>query len=92
MALSAPDQRVARGPVLWRRTGDQVLIRRRGDDDLVVLAGTGVALWAALAEPTTIEALIRRLAVEHDATPEVVGPDVEGAVARLVEQGVVIAG
>ena len=90
MASIGPEQPVARGPVLWRRSGDQILIRRRGDDELVVLAGTGGALWNALVEPTTLGALARRLADEHDAPLDTVGPDVDAAVARLVDEGVVI--
>ncbi|MEM9466709.1 MAG: PqqD family protein [Actinomycetota bacterium] len=81
-----------RAPVLWRRSGDQVLIRRRGDDRLTVLAGTGVALWEALAEPTTLDALATGLADAHGAPAATVTADLQVALVTLVDDGVVIAG
>ena len=83
------DQTVRRADVLWRRVGDRVLIRRRGDDELVVLAGTGVALWDALSEGATVDTLVAALAEAHDASPAAVGPDVQVAVASLIDQRVV---
>lgn len=79
-----------RGPVLWRRSGDQVMIRRRGDDELIVLAGTGVALWDGLADPTTLGALVADLAAAHGATPETVDHDVRTALASLITDEVVV--
>ena len=83
---------IRRGPVLWRRSGDQVLMRRRGNDHLVVLGGTGVALWLALAEPTTVGEMAEALAAAHEAPLAVVTDDVQAAIASLVADGVVIAG
>ena len=62
MVTLVPDTVLWRGPVLWRRSGDQVIVRRRGDDRLVVLSGTGLALWEAIAEPITFDALAAGLA------------------------------
>lgn len=80
-----------RGPVLWRRSGDQVMIRRRGDDRLIVLAGTGVALWEGLAAPTTLGALVEDLAVAHDAATETVDRDLRTTLASLLDDEVVVA-
>lgn len=85
----AADRTVRRAPVLWRRSGDHVMIRRRGDDELVVLAGTGVALWLELSSPTTVADLIERLAAAHQAPAEVVGPDVREALSTLIDRAVV---
>ncbi|MEM8748256.1 MAG: PqqD family protein [Actinomycetota bacterium] len=85
------DQSVRRAPVLWRRSGDRVLVRRRGNEHLIVLADTGVGLWLELAGPMTVGDLAERLAVAHDAPVDQVAPDVQAAIARLVADGVVVA-
>ncbi|MEM9519790.1 MAG: PqqD family protein [Actinomycetota bacterium] len=86
------DTVVRRGDVLWRRSGDQVMIRRRGVDSLTVLAGTGVALWDALHQPVSVAELAEVLAGVHDAPVDVVESDVGAAVATLIEQGVIEQG
>ena len=88
MSLEQPIHRAA---VLWRRSGDRILIRRRGDDQLIVLADTGVALWLELAEPITVDGLARRLAETHGAPIDQVVGDVQGAITRLVADQVVVA-
>ena len=90
MATVAPDTALGRGPVLWRRSGDQILIRRRGQDRLVVLAGTGVALWSALQTPVTFAELVTELATAHDAPVERVSDDLQVTVANLLDDGVVV--
>lgn len=85
------DQPIRRAAVLWRRSGDRVLIRRRGNDHLIVLADTGVALWLELSEPTTVGGLAERLAESHGASVDQVAPDVQAAVTRLVADDVVEA-
>ena len=84
------DGPLQRGPVLWRRSGDQVLIRRRGDDRLTVLAGTGVALWDALDTPSTIDALATEFAAAHDAAVDTVTADLRQALVTLVDAGIVV--
>ena len=91
MTLSL-DQPIRRAAVLWRRSGDRVLIRRRGDDQLTVLADTGVSMWLELAEPTTIGDLAERLAELHGAPVADVTSDVQAAIERLVADDVVVAG
>ena len=80
---------VFRADVLWRRTADTVVIRRRGNDELVVLAGTGADLWDSLAEPSSVGDVAAALAEEFGAELPVVRNDVERAVADLIERGVV---
>lgn len=85
------DQPIRRAAVLWRRSGDRVLIRRRGDEQLTVLADTGVSMWLELAEPITVGELAARLAELHGAPVEQVTPDVQAAIAQLVTDAVVVA-
>ena len=89
MVTLVPDTVLHRSPVLWRRSGDQVIVRRRGDDRLVVLSGTGLALWEAIAEPITFDALAAGLACAHDAPLDTVAADLRVALDSLIAGGVV---
>lgn len=68
-----------------------MLIRRRGNEHLLVLADTGVDLWLELDEPTTVGGLAEQLAATYDAPVEQVAPDVQSAIAQLVADGAVEA-
>ena len=92
MTGADPDSVVRRGDVVWRSLLDGVLVRRPGDDDDVLLAGTGVALWAELATEIRVDELVARLADAHRATPELVATDVIDALDDLVARGVVVRG
>ena len=92
MSSPAPDDIVRRGDVLWRRTLDGVLIRRRGDPEVVLLAGTGVALWETLDSPRPVADLAARLATAHDADRREVERDLGGIVDELVASGVLALG
>ena len=76
--------------MLWRATVDRVLIRRRGDDDTIELAGSGVSLWLALAEPTTRIDLVERLAHGHGIDREIVESDIGPVVAELIARGALV--
>ena len=88
MTSPGAERVVSRGAVLWRRCGDEILIRRRGDNELVALAGTGVDLWLALDAPRRQVDLASDLAELYDAKLDVVAADVAAAVETLVSQGV----
>ena len=85
-----PDSPVRRADVLWRRVLDGVLVRRRGDDDTVLISGGGVALWDQLGEPIAPAELIGRLARDHDTSRDVVAADVERLLVELRDLGLVI--
>ena len=89
MVSLAPDTVLHRGPVLWRRSGDQVIVRRRGHDRLIVLSGTGFALWEAIAEPIAFESLAAALARAHDAPFDTVAADLQVALESLIADGIV---
>ena len=91
MAAVPLDQRVRRADVLWRRAGDRVLIRRIGNDNLLVLAGTGAELWATIDGERTVGAIVASLAEAHDVGVDVVSADVQAAIAELVAEQVVVA-
>lgn len=91
MAAVPLDQRVRRADVLWRRAGDRILIRRLGDDDLLVLAETGAELWEAMHTERTVEAIVVSLADAHTVAIDVVSSDVQTAVAELIAERVVVA-
>ncbi len=81
---------VRRADVLWRRTGDSILVRRPGTDDTVVLADTGVDLWLRLVSPVRVEELCTDLARSHAAPRELVADDVLAALDDLIGRGLVV--
>lgn len=80
------DRKVRRAKVLWRRAGDRILIRRPGDDEVVVLTDSAVALWETLEAETTVGELV---AAAAGSAPETVGADVQAALGTLLARRVV---
>ena len=77
----------ARG-ALWRRGDFGVVVIGAGRPEPLTLAGTGVAIWDALARPRRRSDLITRLASEFGADPARVARDVDPVVDDLVDGGV----
>lgn len=70
--------RYVRDPaVLWRRSGDRVLLMPTASLDVCVLDGPGLALWEALAEPAALRDVAVRLGARYDVPPERVVADLE---------------
>jgi hypothetical protein len=84
----APNSVVRRGDVLWRATLNGVLIRPPGADEVVKLAGTGLALWAELEQPTHFSDLCASLAAGHRADPNQIAADLMPVIVDLVERAV----
>lgn len=80
---------VSRGDVLWRATLDGVLIRVPGADEVVKLAGTGAAVWAALETSQSFGSLCDQLAGIHDADADRIAADLEPVITDLVDRDVV---
>ncbi len=76
---------------LWRRSGAEVLVTRQGLDRVERLNTTAAAIWDRLAEPTTPEELLERLAGEYGRDAERIAPEVGELLADLVARGLVDA-
>jgi hypothetical protein len=60
-----------------------------GDEDALLLAGSGGAVWQALAEPRSVDELVDGLARLHGVAPATIADDVSAAVSDLVAHGLV---
>jgi hypothetical protein len=73
---------------LWRAGDFGVVVLGTRRDDPLTLAGTGVAVWDALAEPLQVHQLVDRLAVQFGAEPALVAGDLAPVLDGLVADGV----
>lgn len=78
--------------MLWRTTIGAVLVRVPGGNEVTKIAGTGVALWEALAEPRSFGDLCQHLATVHGADPATVADDLGPVVDDLIERGALTGG
>lgn len=76
--------------LLWRRTSGAILLLPADEGEVFQLLGTGIELWAILAEPVTLDQAARALASQFGASPEVVVADISGVLADLVVRGAVV--
>ena len=78
-----------RSPAVLVRSGafGVVVLGRHGEVP-VTLAGTGVAVWEALARPCRLDELVARLAERFAVDPETIRADVAPAVDHLVSVGI----
>ena len=73
--------------VLWRRSGDRVVVDRPDDDEALVLAGPASEAWTLLAQPWTEPGLTAALAVLYGERPETVRADVIEMLEQLRNAG-----
>lgn len=78
-----------RSDVLWRRSDERVLLLPTGEDDALLLDGSGCAVWQALAEPRSIAELVDLLAHLHGVAPAAIADDVSTAITALAAHGLV---
>ena len=85
------ETRFVRAPdVLWRAIpGVAVIALRSVDDDVVILSGSGLALWEELAEPRRLDEVAVRFADSCGAAPDVVLQGLSAAVRELCDRGIV---
>jgi hypothetical protein len=76
-----------RPDVLWRRSLDAVVLLPLGAEDVITLAGTGVAVWELLDTWRTVDALTELLSLEYHAEPATVRADLEPLIDQLVSLG-----
>jgi hypothetical protein len=78
------------GPgVVWRRSGDKIVVLAPGSDELLVLSGTGAVTWQLLADPVEEHELVALLAEGFEVDPGEVGATVVPFLAGLADAGVV---
>lgn len=86
----APATRWVRGPgVPWRRTVDGCVLARPADGEPLALSAAAAEIWAALAEPATVDEVACRLAASCGLAAADVRGDVARAVADLHAHGLV---
>ena len=81
---------VASPKALVRRFGDEVLLAAADGDEIHRLTGTAAIVWDALAEPTSVDAVVARLAETHDEPVERIAGDISSFAEQLIEQGWVV--
>jgi hypothetical protein len=83
---------IARNPqILWRRSGDRVLLRDRRGTDTHVLDGTGALVWLHLEEPTSLSDLVDGLARAFAVRGTEVADDLASFVEQLVGCDILLA-
>lgn len=84
--------RIARHPrVLWRRSGDRVVLRDRGPrGETHVLEGAGALLWLQLGRETGADQLIAGLAALSGADGTRVAADLVGFIDDLRSRGLLV--
>lgn len=95
--LNQPDQgfgsdtRYVRAPeVLWRTIpGFAVIALRSAHEDVVILSGSGLALWDELAEPRRLAEVALRFSASLGVPPDVVMSGLGEAVRQLCDRGIV---
>ena len=75
--------------VLWREVVDGVLLLAPGEQEPVVLSGSGVLVWERLAEPATGKVLAAWLADAYGQPPDTILEDLLPALADLEDRGLV---
>jgi hypothetical protein len=75
--------------VLWRRTGDAVVLLAGNGRDVFTLEGSGVDLWHLLAEPIGLREAARALAGAYGASEDDVARDIEPVLAELSRRDVI---
>lgn len=76
---------------IWRAT-QQLLVAAVPPNPPTRIAGSAAAVWAHLAEPTTIDELVARLADEVGVPADGLRADVEALLAQLEPLGLLEVG
>ena len=64
--------------------GDGVAILHARTNQYFTLNAVGQHVWAQLAQPVTIAAIVQAVCAEFDTTPEVCKPDVQALIGELI--------
>lgn len=74
--------------VLWRRTADGIVVRRR-ERQPGTISGTGEVLWDLLEEPRTLTALADELSHVYSASADQIARDIAPVLDELTAVGIV---
>lgn len=78
------------GPgVVWRRSGDKVVVLAPGSDELLVLSGAGAVTWRLIAEPVEEHELVTLLAEGFEVDVGEVAATVAPFLAGLADAGAI---
>lgn len=77
--------------MLWRNSGDDVLVAGLRGEDLQVLSGTACHVWALLDRPRTLAEVVAILGDHYHAAHEVIARDVAHLLEDLRRRGLVDA-
>lgn len=75
--------------VVFGADGDGVLLARRGADACWRLEGTAAAIWSAMVESGSREAIVAALSERYEADEAALDDDVEAFLGELASRGVV---
>ena len=85
----ASPQYVRAEAVLVRKVDSDTLLLRPGQEDVVVLGGSGPMIWTLLQRPRTMSDLVAELARRYDVDPSDIRDDVRRTVDQLADVGLV---
>ena len=77
--------------VLWRRSGDAVVLLPADGSQVFTLEGSGVDLWQLLAEPIALDEAARALADVYGTTSDEVAADIAPVLEELSRREVIEA-
>jgi hypothetical protein len=77
--------------VLWRRSGDRVLVLAAETEEFVVLEGTAALVWRELDRPIAEQHLIDAISGRFAEDPTTIGADVRPFLDRLQDQGLLVS-
>jgi hypothetical protein len=77
--------------VLWRATGDSVLLMLRQTPRMLTLNGSGAAVWFLLARPRSVSDSAELLAGHFDASADGIERDIAPLIEELATMGALVA-
>lgn len=75
----------------WRRVDDEIVILDLNTSVYYSLNEVGARMWELLAESLPPEEVAKRVCAEYDTTPKVARKDLEGLIAELRRQELLVA-
>ena len=77
--------------VLWQRLDDQVIVMQLKTDRIFALNPTGARFWELIAGGMKLTEVCAEMSREFDVAPTVLAAEVEGILALLISEKLLIA-